>query len=90
MMWKLDDKCGKEGGLGTETRQEEASVVHNVGRLETMENSILNARLDSGHRTECWAILAGLGECWTKVLDAGQCKLKLRYSLCTDKEEAKR
>ena len=42
-----------------ETRQEEASIVHNVGRLETMENSILNARLDLGCRTECWAILAG-------------------------------
>ena len=70
-MWKLDDKCGKEGGLGTETRQEEASIVHNIRRLETTENSILNARLDSGCRTERWAILAGLGKCWTKVLDAG-------------------
>ena len=89
-MWKLADECGKEGGLGTETRQKEASVVHDVGRLETTENSILNARLDSGRRTERWAILAGLGKCWTKVLDAGRRKLKLRYSLCTDREEAKR
>ena len=72
-MWKLADECGKEGGLGTETRQKEASVVHDVGRLETTENSILNARLDSGCRTERWAILAGLGKRWTKVLDAGQC-----------------
>ena len=70
-MWKLDDKCGKEGGLGMETRQEEASVVHDVRRLETMENVILNARLDLGRRTECWAILAGLGKHWTKVLNAG-------------------
>ena len=53
-------------------RQKEASVVHDVGRLETTENSILNARLDSGRRTERWAILAGLGKHWTKVLDAGQ------------------
>ena len=89
-MWKLADECGKEGGLGMETRQKEASVVHDVGRLETMENSILNTRLDSGRRTERWAILAGLGKRWTKVLDAGRCKLKLRYSLCTDREEAKR
>ena len=59
-MWKLADECGKEGGLGTETRQEEASVVHDVGRLETTENSILNARLDAGHKTGCRAILAGL------------------------------
>ena len=50
-----------------ETRKEEASIVHDVRRLETTENSILNARLDSGRRTECWAILAGLGKCWTKV-----------------------
>ena len=61
-MWKLADECGKEGGLGTEMRQKEASVVHDVGRLETTENSILNARLDSGRRTERWAILAGLGK----------------------------
>ena len=53
-----------------EMRQEEASAVHNVRRLETMENSILNARLDLGRRTGCRAILAGLGKCWTKVLDA--------------------
>ena len=79
-----------KGGLGTETRQEEASVVHDVGRLETTENSILNARLDSGRRTERWAILTGLGKRWTKVLDTGRRKLKLRYSLCTDREEAKR
>ena len=71
MTWKLDDECGKEGGLGMETRQEEASVVHNVGRLKTTENSILNARLDLRCRTEHWAILAGLGKHWTKVLDAG-------------------
>ena len=88
-MWKLDDECGREGGLGTETRQEEASIVHDVGRLETMENLILNARLDTGRKTGHRAILAGLGKCWTKVLDAGRCKLKLRYSLCTDREEAK-
>ena len=72
-----------------EMRQEEASVVHNVGRLETRENSILNVRLDAGHKAGCRAILAGLGECWTKVLNTGRCKLKLRYSLCTDREEAK-
>ena len=72
-----------------ETRQEEASIVHDVRRLETTENLILNARLDSGRRTERWAILAGLGKRWTKVLDAGRRKLKLRYSLCTDREEAK-
>ena len=71
-----------------ETRQEEASIVHDVGRLETMENAILNASLDSGRRTEHRAILAGLGKHWTKVLDAGRCNLKLRYSLCTDREEA--
>ena len=88
-MWKLDDECGKEGGLGMEMRQEEASVVHDVRRLETTENSMLNARLDAGCKTGCRAILAGLGKCWTKVLDAGRCKLKLRYSLCTDREEAK-
>ena len=88
-MWKLDDKCGKEGGLGMETRQEEASIVHNIGRLKTTENLILNARLDAGRKTGCRAILAGLGKCWTKVLDAGRRKLKLRYSLCTDREEAK-
>ena len=52
-------------------RQNEASIVHNVGRLETTENLILNARLDVGHRTGHWAILAGLGECWTKALDVG-------------------
>ena len=46
-----------------------------------MENLILNTRLDTGHRTGCWAILAGLGECWTKTLDAGQHKLKLRHSV---------
>ena len=34
-----------------ETRQEEASIVHDVGRLETTENSILNARLDRGCKT---------------------------------------
>ena len=89
-MWKLDDECGREGGLGTETRQEEASVVHDVGRLKTTENSILNARLDAGCKTGCRAILAGLGKRWTKVLDAGQHKLKLRYLLCTDREEVKR
>ena len=72
-----------------EMRQEEASAVHNVRRLETMENSILNARLDLGRRTECWELLAGHGKHWTKVLDAGRCKLKLRYWLCTDREEAK-
>ena len=54
-----------------ETRQEEASAVHDVRRLETTENSILNTRLDSGRRTGCRAILAGLGKHWTKVLDAG-------------------
>ena len=54
-----------------EMRQEEASVVHDIGRLETTENSILNARLDAGRKTGCRAILAGLGECWTKVLNAG-------------------
>ena len=70
-MWKLADECGKEGGLGMEMKQEEASIVHDVGRLKTMENSILNARLDLGRRTERWAILTGLGKCWTKVLDAG-------------------
>ena len=71
MMWKLDDECGKEGGLETEMRQEEASIVHDVRRLETTENLILNARLDAGRKAGCRAILAGLGECWTKVLNAG-------------------
>ena len=54
-----------------EMRQEEASVVHDIGRLETTENSILNARLDAGCKTGCRAILTGLGKHWTKVLDAG-------------------
>ena len=70
-MQKLDDECGKEGGLGMETRQEEANIVHNIGRLKTTENLILNARLDAGRKTGCRAILAGLGKCWTKVLNAG-------------------
>ena len=70
-MWKLDVECGKEGGLGMEMRQEKASVAHNVRRLKTMENSILNTRLDTGCKTGHRAILAGLGKCWTKVLDAG-------------------
>ena len=72
-MWKLDDECGKEGGLGMEMRQEEASVVHDVRRLETTENSILNARLDAGCKTGCrmqnW--MQG-NTCWTwEMLDKG-------------------